>query len=332
MKKKKKSREIRVGLFILAALAIMISAVFFIGGQRSLFGEKVRYRILFDTTAGLYEGDPVLLTGVEIGNVIRVGFPKNIELQKIEVEISVGKEAASRIRKNTRARIASASLVYGKVVELTMGNPSEPAIESNGVIETESMTSYSAIVDSTGLMVQDIRRVLSRIDGGEGMVSTLINEPLQVRQTLNHLHDASLRLASALERLDRGEGTLGFLLSGSDDSRKTVNDLKDVVNGLKAVSENLKGKTTTLGRLVNDEAYSRALLEDLRSAVHSLASVAAKIDTGSGTLGSLINDPELYVGLQDVVMGAEKSSLTKWMIQNRRKAGEKERLKSKNEE
>jgi phospholipid/cholesterol/gamma-HCH transport system substrate-binding protein len=328
MKKKRQFlREIRVGLVIIMALAIVISAVFFIGGQASLFAEKVHYTILFPATAGLYEGDPVLLTGVEVGNVVGIGFPEDIEEVRIRVEIAVSKEAAKRIRENTTAHIASASLVYGKMVQLTMGDPSKPLVPPGGTIKTTETTTYSSIVSSTNSMVEDIRRVLSKIEAGEGMVGTLLNEPMKVRQTLNHLHNASNRLATTLARLDSGAGPLGFMVSNSEASKQSVDDLKTMISDLKAVSENLKGNSSTLGRLINDEAYSKSILEDLRSTLRSLASVAAKIDTGSGALGSLINDPELYQGLSDVVLGIQKSSIAKWTIQNRRKAGEKERNK-----
>jgi phospholipid/cholesterol/gamma-HCH transport system substrate-binding protein len=177
-RKKKRIRELRVGAVILISCAIMISVVFFIGGHRKLFGGKIRYKILFDTTGGLYEGDPVLLTGVEIGNVTRLGFPKEIAQKKILVEISVLKDISSRIRHDTRARIAAASLVYGKVIELTMGSLDQPIIPEGGYIDADESSSYGAIVDSTNLMVGDIRQVLSKVNRGEGMVGMLLNESL----------------------------------------------------------------------------------------------------------------------------------------------------------
>lgn len=328
MKRKRKGyKEIRVGGVIIAALAIIVCVVFFIGGQKKLFGGKVKYRILFNSTGGLYEGDPVLLTGVEVGNVTQIGFPEEIGEKKILVEISVLEEVSPRIRKDTRARIGAASLVYGKVVELTIGTLEEPLIPPGGIIEAIDIRSYGAIVDSTNLMVEDIRRVLSKMESGEGMVSMLLNEPLEMRQTLYHLSLSSHRLARLLDRVDRGKSPLGVLLSDSVEFSQTLDDFKKTAEDLEEVSKNLKGKRSVVGRLINDPEYGDTLMTDLRSAIHSMASIAAKIDTGKGALGSLINDEELYIGLQDVVLGVRKSAVAKWLIRNRRKAGEKERKK-----
>ena len=325
--KKRRTREIKVGFFIILALTVIVCAVFFIGGQSTLFGKKVKYKILFNSTGGLYEGDPVLLTGVEVGNVTRLGFPEDIHQKKIVVEISVLKDVSSRIRMDTRARIGSASIVYGKIVELSMGSLKEPVIPEGGTIEAEEGTNYSAIVDTTNLIVGDIRRMLTRIDKGEGMLGMLLNEPLEMRQTLHNLSVTSNSLSRLMERVERGEGSLGILLSDSVDVRQALKDMNQAVSDLGEVVKNLKGSQSIAGKLINDEEYGRSLSEDLRSAVHSIASITAKIDSGEGTLGSLINDKELYFGLQDVVLGVKSSSVAKWLIQNRRKAGEKERMK-----
>jgi len=191
---KRRSKEFRVGIVILLALAIMISTVFFIGGQKKLFGGKVKYKILFEGTGGLYEGDPVLLTGVEVGNVVGLGFPESLDMKKIRVEIAVLKEVSSRIREDTRARIGSASLVYGKIVELSMGSVDAPIIPEGGFIEAEERTSYGAIVDSANLMVGEIRHVLSKFGRGDGMVGMLLNEPLELREILHNLSRSSHRL------------------------------------------------------------------------------------------------------------------------------------------
>ena len=324
-RQKKRMREIRVGLVIAFALAVIIVFVFSIGGQKKMFGDKATYRIYFDSTVGLFEGDPVYLTGVEVGNVTKLWFPEELTMRKILVEIAVFKEVSPRIRRDTRARIASASLIYGKLVELSLGSAEEPVIPIGGVIEAVQPTNYGAIVDSTNMMVDDIRMVLGKLNRGEGMAGMILNEPLEVRQTLHNLSVSSQKLASLLDRLDRGKSPMGAMFSDSLEFDDTLAELSQTTADLSEVSQNLKGTESLVGKLINDEEYGEAVATDLRSAMHSLASVAAKLDTGRGALGALINDPELYQGLQDVVLGVQKSRLLKGVIQNRRKKGEKVR-------
>jgi phospholipid/cholesterol/gamma-HCH transport system substrate-binding protein len=324
----KASKEIRVGAFILAAILIVLFAVFSIGGSQKLFGDKVRYKIQFASTSGLYEGDPVLLTGVEIGNISRIGFPDDLSERKIVVEISVQKDAARRICSDSRARIGSTSIVYGKVVEITMGSRNQPAIPAGDFIPADESSSMSAIVDSTTLVIEGLHHIISKIDHGEGALSTILNEPLELRRTLYNLSVVSDRLVRMLNRIEPGKGALA---SDSTDFGKSLRDIQTVASNLRAVTTNLRNGEGAIGRLINDPLYGRETMNDLRNAVRSLASVTAKIDTGAGTIGLLVNDRELYNGLRDVVVGTKNNKVVKWLIQNRRKAGEQERLDSEEE-
>lgn len=318
-------KELRVGAVVLLALIIVLATVFAIGGQRKMFGGKVRYLIHFNSTGGLYVGDPVLLTGVEIGNVSRISFPEEVETQKIVVEISVVEEAARRIRQDTRARIAAASLVYGKVVELTMGSAGQPPVHPGALIQAVDPTDYSAVVDSTNLMVDDIRQLLWKLNRGEGMLAAMLNEPLEIRETLHSLSLSSKRLSGLLAGLERGEGALGVLMKDTAHVREIIQSARKAAGDIEEASRNLKDRKSMAGRLINDEEYGEEVMNDLRDAIKSISSIAAKIDTGQGTLGRLVNDEIMFLALQDVVLGVQSSKLAKWLVQNRRKAGERER-------
>lgn len=324
---KRGMKELRVGIFIIVALIVIIGVVFFIGGDQTVMGGKVSYRILFDSTTGLYEGDPVLLTGVEVGNVSSVRFPDDLTIKKILVEIEVMKDVKNRIRKDTRAKVGSASLVYGKVVELTIGSPDQPELEPGSYIETISGGGYSAIVDSTNSVLSGMRRVLDKVDRGDGMIGMMLNEPMGMDQTLRHLSLATERVSVLLNRVEKGDGVLGAMVSDSVQFRHTLDELNLAVEDLKNITQNLNGQEGLMGRLINDKEYGKRVSDDLEKAIGSIANISMKVDTCGGTLGALVNDPELYMGLQDVVLGIQNSSISKWFIQNRRKAGEKQRGK-----
>jgi len=321
------SKAVRVGALVTTTTAIVVFVVFFLGGQGHLFGDKVQYKVMFRSTSGLFKGDPVLLTGVEVGNVSKIGFPGKIEEKRILLEIAVDKAVANRIRRDTRARLGLASLVYGKVVELTMGSPEEPAIPTGGYIQSEEGTQYQAIVDSTSLMLEDARRILAKINRGEGALGLMLNRPMELPETLHSLALSVHRLSTLIERVNRGQGPLGAVLADTTDFRRTLRDIQATVSDVRLIASRLKDNRSLAGRLINDAPFGDSVLRNLHSAVRSLASVTAKIDTGEGTLGLLVNDPSLYIGLENVVLGVEKSSVARWMIQNRRKAGERERNK-----
>ncbi|MCD6117734.1 MCE family protein [bacterium] len=319
-------KEVRVGILITLGLVIVIGAVFSVGGGKdSLFGKKVKYTIFFDSTGGLYKGDPVLLTGVEVGNVVDISFPENIKTRKIKVVIEISKNAARRVRTDSRAVIAAASIVYGKVIELSMGDHENPPIQPGEEIKTGTYSGFGSLVSSTTSVMDDMRVLLNKISKGDGALGMIVNEQLKVKEMMNNLNRASASLAVLLHRAQEGKGSIGTLLADSSKTDETINDIQAAAKNLREVSENLKSKKTLFGKLVNDKDYGKKIAADLELLMHSLANISTKMDTGNGSAAMLINDGRLYRGMEDVVFGIKRSSIATWFIRNRRKAGEKTR-------
>src|ERR1700736_812167 len=74
--------ELRVGLFVLAATALLVVVIFYVTGPSAL-GPKYRLHTFLPEVDGLTVGAPVRLDGLEIGNVekIAVAQPKPGEPQ-----------------------------------------------------------------------------------------------------------------------------------------------------------------------------------------------------------------------------------------------------------
>jgi ABC-type transporter Mla subunit MlaD len=66
--------EMKVGLFVVLATALVVSGVLVLGG-RSLFSKRVMaYTILDENVVGLTVGSPVRVRGVQVGEVKRLSF------------------------------------------------------------------------------------------------------------------------------------------------------------------------------------------------------------------------------------------------------------------
>ena len=63
------------------------------------------------------------------------------------------------------------------------------------------------------------------------------------------------------------------------------------------------------------------------SGKNASALLAEGLAQGEGTLGKLMVDETLYEGLNDMLAGAHKSRLTRWVLTRSQKKGAEERLK-----
>lgn len=362
-------REIKVGLLVLSALMVFAVGIFLVGEKSHLFARKNRYFIRFATVAGLSSGNPVQLNGVNVGTVERVVLPEDPGQEEIEVWISIERRYAGRVRADSEARIKTLGLLGDKYVEITSGSPGAPQIASGQEIPAAPATSVDRliasgedVVDNLVAISHSLRKVLTRMEHGEGLLGELTVDSEASREAKSSLlaslqsmervtqameggegplprliHDRELgdRFASSIQRLDAvlakaetGEGLLPGLLNDPkmrDDMEETFARLKEATDNLAALLRDLREGEGLLARLVADEEYGRQVSHDLQQLLERLNLLSQKLTTGDGTAAQLINDPQVYEALNDILVGVNESKLLRWLIRNRQKAGIRKR-------
>ncbi|HYH44963.1 MAG TPA: MlaD family protein, partial [Thermoanaerobaculia bacterium] len=177
MARKSGTQAARVGLLVLAAVAVLALGVFLIGDQNNLFSRKNRYYIDFGSVSGVKPGNPVQLNGVDVGTVDQVILPTDPARKLIRVWITVDRAYAGRVRTDSRARIKTLGLLGDKFVEITSGSPTFPIVPSDGNIQAASASNVDAILasgedvmDNVVTISHQLNSILARMDRGEGLL------------------------------------------------------------------------------------------------------------------------------------------------------------------
>lgn len=264
----RRSREVKVGLIILIAMAVLAVGVFLIGDKNNLFSRKNEYYILFGSVSGLKPGSPVQLDGVDVGTVKKVVLPENPRLSQIEVWIDVDRKYAERIRGGpqlptsgslqapSQARIKTLGLLGDKFIELTSGSPEYPIIPSGGQIPAAQPTNVDALLAS-----------------GEDVMDNVV--------------EISASLSTILARMERGEGLLGELTSNSESGRRLKESLIATAESMERIASRIETGEGPLPRLLND----RQMADRLAASINRFESLMAQAQSGPGLLPGLINDP-----------------------------------------
>jgi len=272
-----KSREIRVGLLILTALAVLAVGVFLIGDKNNLFGGKSRYFIEFSSVSGLKPGNPVQLDGVDVGAVEKVVLAQDPRMQQIRIWIQVDRQYAERIRgpvgaapiegeTPSRARIKTLGLLGDKFIEINSGSPRYPLIADGEEIPAANPTNVDALIAS-----------------GEDVMSNVV--------------EISSSLSKILDRMERGEGLLGELTSNSPSGQQLKNSLIGTADTLQRVALKLETGDGPLPRLLND----REMAGKLDRSLARFESLLAKAEGGEGLLPGLLNDPATRTQFNDTL-------------------------------
>jgi phospholipid/cholesterol/gamma-HCH transport system substrate-binding protein len=263
----------RVGLLVLAALAVLVVGLLLIGEQNQLFTRKNRYFILFANVNGLNTGSPVQLNGVDVGRVDKVVLPTEPSEAEIRVEISIDRAYAARVREDSMASIKTLGLLGDKYVELTSGSPKQPAIPDGGQITTSPGTSIDQLLAS-----------------GENLMDNVIA--------------ISFSLRNVLGRMERGEGILGRLTVDTPEAESLIASVHEIVTTVEAIADKIDRGDGPLPRLIND----RRLADQVASSVDRLERLLAAADEGEGALPKLLHDAETAERMDATLANLEKAS------------------------
>ena len=344
---KDKSSSINVGIFVLAGIVSLIIFVFMLGGDNKFFTRNYKVQTSFTNVAGLSEGASVRLSGVRIGSVKEIKFPKDIDKNFIVVLMNVKEDGVRRIGTDAIATIKTEGLLGDRYIEIIKGSKESPK-EIKDIIKINSFNpaDITKLLDQSDELIGNIinisesldeivkafgkeenitnisdtiasfRNTIEAIEKEDGILNSLIygikNKKAGDKNTLAKLDETIALLNELLTEIKTGDGLLTALLFEQDLKIKVDNAISNIEKAAESIG--------------NDSGIAN----DLRDTVANLKSITGKLDQGEGTIGAMINDPLLYDKLNSILGEAERSrfirATIKYMIEQKIKREQEEKL------
>jgi phospholipid/cholesterol/gamma-HCH transport system substrate-binding protein len=270
--------ELKIGLVSVFAIVMATTLIFLLSGSGGFFWQRYSVKTMFANIAGLKEGAPVRVAGVEVGSVSELNFIRD----QVEVVMEVNRDHQSRITTTSVASLGSVSLLGEAAVDITAASGGTPIPEwgyvrsgaATGTIG-DVATRASGAIDQTSALIADLR-------AGRGTLGQLLTDD-RLYHELTALVTAAEDVAAGI---NQGHGTLGRLMNDP----AAAKSLESSLDNLQAVTARIRAGEGSLGKLLNDDAMSKSLT----SATSNLDSITGRINRGEGTAGKLISDAELY--------------------------------------
>jgi phospholipid/cholesterol/gamma-HCH transport system substrate-binding protein len=199
------SQSFRLGLFMLASLAILAICVFLVGSQQSKFGSHYQVRSDFDNVAGLGEGADVRVGGIRKGAVRSIQLPKRPD-GKVTVLMDLDKETQSIVKQDSVAAIQSEGLLGDKYVEISFGSMDAARLKGGETIESappfdisdlfskanQILDTSQGALESIAGATDNINMITAKINTGHGSMGKLINDTTLYNQAtagITSIHD-----------------------------------------------------------------------------------------------------------------------------------------------
>ncbi len=303
----------RVGLFVIIAVAIFSTIIFFLSGEQSYFEKSYTLRTSFKNTAGLIKGAAVRLSGVRIGAVTDLGFANDPVGDKvINVTMQINKEGMSRLNPDARATIKTEGLLGDKFIEILPGQePPLATLPDELTIQSQTPIEFASIIGQSGDLLTNIISIsksLDKIVKGIGEGKNLEN----INQTIASVKASSEALQKNLEAIEKGNGILNTMIYGPRDSSGGKIDENTLIKLNRTVT-----KFDQLLDQVNDGEVGTTITNlsvasiELKETMANFNEISEMLRGGEGTLGALIIDPSIYDNLKGILGEAERSKFVR---------------------
>jgi phospholipid/cholesterol/gamma-HCH transport system substrate-binding protein len=276
--------ELKIGLLSLVALVIAAFFIFLLTGANGFFWQRYPIKTVFPEVAGLKEGAPVRVAGVEVGSVVGIEFVGD----RVEVAMEVLKENRPRITNTSYSTLGSVSLLGEAAVDITASSSGAPVPDWGYVPSRRASGSLASVADSANVSLEQATALMQDIRAGRGTLGRLFTDEALYQELTRLVSSAE----SVANNLNQGRGTVGRLMNDPAAARS----LEGSLDNLQAMTARIRAGEGSLGKLLNDDS----LATSLKSASGNLDTFTGRINRGEGTLGKLATDQELYNRLHSV--------------------------------
>jgi phospholipid/cholesterol/gamma-HCH transport system substrate-binding protein len=267
----KKSKYIKLGIFIVAGLALFIFALFYIGSKENLFTTTFDIYSVFENVSGLSQGSSIQFAGISVGTVQSIDI---IASDKVKVNMSIVKDVQKFIKKNSEASITSDGLVGNKVLVISSGTPQSPSVEGGDSIHSIKPVSFSDILNNLNASTKEATDIITD-------------------------------LSDVMDKVNRGEGTLGKLVNNS-----SIYDHLDSLMGSFGEStaniNNILSKASFSVDLVSADIVK--MQGSVDSIVTNIAEITQKINSSQSLVGTLLTDTVFANNIKSIMVNADRTT------------------------
>lgn len=290
--------QLRVGLVIAIAVAVLAVAVYKLGQAANLFAKRYELTAFLPDANGLREGGSVMVAGQLAGTVTKIEFlPVDADTTRnLRLTLAVDAGVREQIRRDSKGKLRTLGLLGDKVFDITPGTPKFTPLKDGDTVTVIPALDYEAVIAQASSAVtdlvalsKDMRAITGGLVRGEGTVGQLLTN----RALYDQLNGTLSRANTMLAKLQNPNGTVGRLL----DDPALYNKLVGVIGSTDSLVVSINSGKGTAGLLLRDTTLYRNMVGITRGADSLMRSISGS----QGTVGRLLTDQTLYDQLNKLV-------------------------------
>jgi len=293
--KKTNSQKTRLGLFVIIGTLLFVTGVYLIGQRQNMFRKTYTISAYFQNVNGLQKGNNVRYSGINIGTVKAIEMTND---STVKVLMSIEEKIMKYLKTTAVATIGSDGLVGNMIINIVPGEGDAVLIQDGDVIKSFSkvgpddiLSNLSVTIQNTETLTNDLLKITSAINEGDGILAILLNDSLMAAGLKNSMRSIQRTSQFAANTMDE-IGTLVEQLQTDDTSVMglLLNDtisattLKRTLTNLEEASGTMNNALQTINTFVSEVNTNPSALNYIlkdSAAVRSLQSTLEHINEGT---------------------------------------------------
>ncbi len=279
--------DIKIGVFVVAALAILVAGSLWIAGT-ALGGRKVSYQVLLRDSGGVAAGDRVRVAGVAVGRI------RSVTLRPGEdwpVALRVSVRADVPIAEDSTAAISTSGLIGNNYLQIVSGTKGAPRLAPGGTIygggTTALQDALSQVDAISGKVVEILDRTSALIDQISGEIAPIM-ENLERMVSQENADDVRQIVSGLRATVDESGPRITALLDRLDALAASV---EEGAEGIPELARQMTGLAEDLERAFGpDGERLSALLDSASGSLSTADRVLSVLDAHRDELSGTITD------------------------------------------
>jgi len=299
----KLSVEVKIGIIVTVAIAVVIWGLNFLKGKNILKPAN-DYYVLYKDVGGLDKNAKVFYKGLRIGQVDNIHFNDD-GTENLIVVMSINKPY--KLPYNSIAEVYSADLLGTKAIRIIGTELSQKHKPGDTLLTSVSPGLDQQIKDQIIPLKDKAENLIETIDSLIKGLNYIFDE-----QAKNSLHESILNLESSTGHLDE-------MLTDDGKLTRMINNIESISSNIQSNNDEIADAISNISSLSDSLAGSelRSAINRVNESLDQTHQILQKINKGEGNIGLLVNNDSLYYNLES--LSGEIDRLMKDLQENPKK-------------
>lgn len=278
--KKKYSKEVVIGLSVIAMMLILIFGIDYLKGI-NVFKASNYYYASYTNVAGLAQSAPVTINGYKVGLVREINYEYD-NPGHVKVEMSLDKKL--RVPQGTKA-VLVCDMLGTATIQLEMAHNNNFHNVGDMLIGETAPGLLDGVQKD---VMPSLGSVMEKLDSLLSALNYIATNPA-LTNAVNRLDDIMANVETSSANLDR---TMRSMPSIASDAGVTMKNVTEISKNLHSISSDLSEVSAQLKSTPIDST-----LNNVYQITESLGDMTRKLNSTNSSLGLLLNDRGLYDNL-----------------------------------